>query len=102
MADIFKIIADHYQENKSEIAESIASLGLETSFKHWVRVSSKNDYILINLGKRDAESFDRNGGGDLEIVVNRQNLERYSTTYSDGRGKVQWKDLTNEQLAKEL
>ncbi|CAG8781233.1 21906_t:CDS:2, partial [Racocetra persica] len=61
--DIFKIIVDYRKENETEIKKSVAS-----------------------LGKRDEENINIDGGGELQIVINRKDLERYSTSYYDGRG----------------
>ncbi|CAG8827529.1 1065_t:CDS:2, partial [Racocetra persica] len=50
------------KENETEIKKSVAS-----------------------LGKRDEENINVDGGGELQIVINRKDLERYSTINSGGK-----------------
>ncbi|KLL04689.1 MAG: hypothetical protein MRERV_14c031 [Mycoplasmataceae bacterium RV_VA103A] len=107
IADIFKIIVDYRKENETEIKKSVASLGFETSLKHWIKVGNDTDgNIFIWLGKRDEENIDVDGGGELQIAINRKDLARCSTSHSHfenpNKKTVFWKDLDNRQLANEL
>ncbi|WNE41175.1 MAG: hypothetical protein mread185_000632 [Mycoplasmataceae bacterium] len=45
--------------------------------------------------------MDKDGGGELQISINRKDLEGY-VTGGDGEPLTLWKDLNSQQLANEL
>jgi len=104
VGDIFKIIADYCKENKVEIKKAVSSVGLENSLKRWIKVSDDADgNIYIWVGKRDEETIDIDGGGELQICINRKDLEGYSTSNHNYTGRtIFWKNLDNKQLVNEL
>ena len=104
VSDIAKIMSDFCLENRAKIDQSMVANKTDNfNFSSWVEVGvePKKDIIYIWVGEREKRRGYYNGGGELEICIRRQDLEKYSTGDYDGK-KHYWKDMITTVLASEL